>query len=288
MSWQAVAVKDFEDAVRSWVLWISIAVMSLFMVLFVYLFDFLNDAQTGTGGGGAELTATDFSFFVQGAIVLVFPAVALLAGIKSITRERESGSIKILLSLPHARWEVLAGKLLGRTAVVGIGVVISFVIAALAGLVFFDQFALLPYLAFAVLTMVYVLAFVSLSVGLSAALPSDTMATILAFVIYVLINIVWDFIPNAINLVLNDQFLFSPPGSQPDWAILITQLNPNGAYGRASTGLLNWVSSEPSQIRAIGDVPAYLGWGGALATLLLWIVVPMAIAYWRFDNAELS
>ncbi|MDZ7850465.1 MAG: ABC transporter permease subunit [Halodesulfurarchaeum sp.] len=64
----------------------------------------------------------------QFAAMLV-PIMALIAGYLAIAGERESGSLKILLGLPPSRGEVLAGKFLGRAAVVGIGVAAGFAIS---------------------------------------------------------------------------------------------------------------------------------------------------------------
>jgi len=53
-------------------------------------------------------------------VTLFLPLVAIFAGYAAISKERTGGSLKLLLSLPHSRKDVIIGKVVGRCGVVGV------------------------------------------------------------------------------------------------------------------------------------------------------------------------
>ncbi|QGN07316.1 ABC transporter [Halorhabdus sp. CBA1104] len=109
MSTLAVAKKDFRDALRSRALWGLSALFVLLSVLIAYAF-----GEFTTEMGVEEQTAEGLAYFLASQIGLFVSVTAIVIAYKAIAGERESGSIKILLSLPHTRRDVLAGKVLGR------------------------------------------------------------------------------------------------------------------------------------------------------------------------------
>jgi ABC-2 type transport system permease protein len=274
MSWAVVARKDFRDAVRSKSLWGVSLLFVLVMVGLSYLFaggDSVGDGRTSI-----------FLFFVQNAVSLVVPLAALQVGYNSVVGERESGSIKLLLSLPHSRRDVVVGKVLGRSAVVAVATVLAFLVAAVVLLIASSWLALGPYLVFAALTLVFGLAFTALSVGVSASTDSSTKASAGAFGLYVLFAFnLWNWLPNVINYFLNDALFFR---QTPEWARLLELVSPNVAYGRVLSG---FVAVGEGGGRAAGTDPIYLSEWAALGVLALWIVGSVAVGYWRFSRADL-
>ena len=105
MTWQAIARKDFQDAVRSKWLW---GLSAIFFGLFVGSAYLIGSGVESNGNGA--LTAEVFVPTLGNRVVaLVVPIVAIVVAFSSIVGERESGSLKLLLSLPHSRQDVVAG-----------------------------------------------------------------------------------------------------------------------------------------------------------------------------------
>ncbi len=268
MSWTVVARKDFRDAVRAKTLWAVTAVFALLTAGVAYLLTVL---------GGGEIGATEYVGFLPQVVVLFLSLVALMVGHRSIIGERESGTAKLLLSLPHSRRDVVLGKVAGRGAVVGVATVLAFALTALVLLVAYSEFAAGTYLAFVALTLTFALAFTAVAVGLSAALDTSAKVSAATYGLYVVFALnIWNFLPNAVNYLLNGELFFGP--EQPEWATFLTSLSPTVAYERAVGGIA---------LGGLGDVPLFLSAWAALAVLILWIVGPLVLGYWRFTRAEI-
>ncbi|PSP79272.1 hypothetical protein BRC88_09175 [Halobacteriales archaeon QS_4_69_225] len=131
MSVLAVAEKDFRDAVRS-------RLMIVVAVMFV--------ALTGggvllatTAGGEASLGILGAIGALRSGTAIFVPIIALGIAYRAIAGEQASGSLKLLLSLPNSRLDVVLGKFLGRAAVVTVAIVIGFVSMLLAAALTVDQ-----------------------------------------------------------------------------------------------------------------------------------------------------
>lgn len=284
MTWVAVARKDFNDAVRSRTLW---AVAGLFAVLAVaaaLMFGFIG---TRTSGGGLAQTShrqmLNLIVFLRAPASWLVPITALLVGYKAIAGERESGSIKLLLSLPHERRDVLLGKIVGRTLVVATAIAGGFGAALVVGLVLYQSVSPLLFLVFITVTVVFSTAYVSIAVGFSAVTASASRAAAGAVGTFALFNFVWSAIPNGIHFLLAGSLL-PESGQFPTWFVFVQRLSPSGAY--EGTTLL---FRDPSllQSKLGGPVPFYLSWWFALLILGLWIVLPSWAGYLRFRDADL-
>ncbi|PSQ41205.1 ABC transporter, partial [Halobacteriales archaeon SW_5_68_122] len=98
MSVLAVAEKDFRDAVRSRLM-IGVAVLFVaFTGGGIALIVAFTPEEIGIGGAIEAVRQLIF-----GSSALFVPIVALGIGFKSIAGERQSGSLKLLLSLPNSR-----------------------------------------------------------------------------------------------------------------------------------------------------------------------------------------
>jgi len=87
---RAVAKKDFQDAVRSWLFW---GLSAFFFALLVVVTGALSYFGEDIAAQGA--TTDMLVVFVSQITKLVVPLIALVLGWKSIAGERESGSIKV-------------------------------------------------------------------------------------------------------------------------------------------------------------------------------------------------
>ncbi len=306
MSWQAVAQKDFEDAVRSRWLW----GLSAFFLLFFGGTTSLFYAYLGGSGATSDslfgLFASGFlSFSYTGFLAFALAFIALITSYGAVVDERESGTLKLLLSLPHSRRDVIAGKIAGRSAVVVIPALVGFLIALVALLAtgtrivsghFFPQVALTALLA---------VAFVSIGVGVSAAADSGRQATLGTLGMYFLFALLWSFVARGFPQLLTE-IATRLPGVDPlstaltvKLRLLVKYLNPLRAY---ETLVAEVYFGDPVQARLVKEgfftqaqaapvlqesLPVYLTGPFIFAILLAWVVVPPVLGYWSFRDQDL-
>jgi ABC-2 type transport system permease protein len=267
MSVRTVARKDLADAGRSRALW----AVTLVVVLFTA-------GTTGLAGAVVDESAGQVFQLAFQLAVLTLPVVALVLAKGAITAERESGSLRVLLSLPPSRRDILVGKFVGRTALmlvatlvgaVATGLVVATVLGGGVGL-------FVPFVAFLGLMSV---AFVAVGVGISAATASDGRATAFAVSVYIVLVVLWNLVhagiqAGAVALGLIDA------GSQPAWLQLVGIFPPN----RAAVAAYNAATAGG---RVFAADPFASVWFPTLL-LLAWLVVPVVGGYLRFRGAEIG
>lgn len=281
MSWQAVAKKDFRDAIQSRALWGLSVVFVLLSVLVAWAF-------TGIEGvGGSETTANTLVFFMASMVGTFIALAAVVTCYRSLAGERESGSVKILMALPHTRFDVVFGKLVGRTGVLAVPAIGGLVIGTGVGSAMLGEVALVPVLALLAVTILFCLSYVGIIVGLSALTGSTTRAATLAVGFFVVIEMFWGIVATGLVFVTNG---FAVPTEYPAWYWLVNQVPPTSSFVTSLTALLPDITSGITagagpgvdQIDAIYATP----WVGVVA-LVLWTVVPIALGYRRFAAADL-
>ncbi|GGL46955.1 ABC transporter permease subunit [Halocalculus aciditolerans] len=260
MSWDAVARKDYADAVRSKWVWGVAVFLTLIVTLVAYFV-------------GADSSNQVLNPLLSFVVTPLIPLVSLIVAYSAIVGERESGSLKLLLSLPNSRADVVVGKLVGRTAAVATPIVLGLLVPFLAFLIAPTRLDAPAYVGFVALTVVLATAYVSIAVGASAAVSSRIRAMALAVVLYFIFVPLW----NAVQLPLRFYLLFSggnfPVDPQLVYQLLGT-LNPGGAYKQLTNAVL------------AGDFSGQ--WLPlSAAVLLAWIIVPPALGLLAFERADL-
>jgi ABC-2 type transport system permease protein len=281
VSWVAIANKDFADAIRSRTLWVLVGIFVLVGIGASLAFEQVANGP-GPAQGGPGMT--DFVLFLRAPLSWLVPLLALLAGYKSIAGERASGSIKLLLSLPHDRLDVIVGKLAGRTAVVTAALGAGFIATFAGALVVLPDVDPAPFMAFAGLTFMLGATFVSIGICCSGLTRSTSRAAAGAVGAFALFTFVWTQIPRAIFTLLNDSTV-PTPGNYPEWYFLVRRLSPVGAYNGAVFEL--GPGSDQLQLLLGSEPPVYLeGWVG-LVVLAVWVVLPAGLGYLRFREVDL-
>jgi len=234
-------------------------------------------------GGEAELSGVGLGLFLAGIASLFIGLTAIVIAYKALAGERELGSMKLLLGLPHTRRDVVFGKVLGRTATLAIPIVVGFGAAGLYGSLMISAFSFVDYLIFLGLTVVFALAFVSIVVGISGSTGSTSRASALAVGFFLLFELIWDGVSFGLVYVVNG---FALPETMPNWLYVVNQIPPSSAYVTSMMALIPDATVMGDS--AATEIDAFYGteWLGVVM-LAFWIVVPLAIGYWRFSRADL-
>ncbi len=298
MSLEAVARKDFRDAVRSRWIWVLSA---LFVVLFAgpALFRFTLGIGLGDGAEATGIALLFIQLMKEGTAVLV-PIIAIVVGYASITRERESGTLKLLLSLPHSRADVVVGKVLGRSAVIALPVAVGFLAAGLVLIPASSGFALASFLAFGFLTMLLGVVFVGLAVGISAAARSDREAMVGSVGAFVLFQVFWGTATSRIAGGLQE---YAGLTAQNRYLVELGAklLNPIAAYKTLADSLVFesqmqarqqlfgfFLFPDPAAQEALGqELPVIFTDPVVAALMVLWFVVPVYVGMVLFERADL-
>ena len=296
---RAIARKDFQDAVRSWLFWgLSVFFFTLLTVITGVIWFFAGDPIL------AEALTTEVLLEVVSQVTrVVLPVIGLVVGWKAIAGEREAGSIKVLLSLPHSRMDVVLGKLLGRSLVLGLSLVVGFALAAVVVAAFMGRFDVGAYLGLLAVSILYGVAYVSIAVAISAVTRSTTIAGVAVFSVFLLFYVVWNAMIWMLQALMSlghiegVEYTVEFAGQEvtgerlPDWALFLDVLDPGNAYANALslvTGVetLEGLSGAPPDLFENG-VPFFLQDWFAFVVLLTWIVVPLVVALVRFDRIDL-
>ena len=271
MSWRAIARKDLRDSARSRTLWLLLGGFLLLMVLPVVAFP--------------SVVAPDPTGFVEFTQVVVsgfVPLVSIALGYKAVIGERESGSVKLLLSFPHSRRDLAVGKFVGRAVVLAAPLALALAAAGVAAYAVLGSLPAMRYTGVVLASLGFGLAFLGLTLGLSMALETSRRVTGAAIGAYVLFAMVWETLVQVLVFAL---FRFMDPRvvfDLPDWALFVKFLAPVEAYDRLvqalfDLGVAGGYTSGPWFVAA---------WVAPLV-LLAWVVVPVAVGYRRFARSDM-
>ena len=276
MSWKAIAKKDIQDSVRSRVLWAMIGLFLGIILLLTWLVD-------PGSGEGTFLAATGFTFIL--GILFFVPMAGLMLSVKSIVRERNTGTINILLSLPHTRGEMVLGKFVGRSVVMVLTVIAGFLPALLFIAVQTDGAPVFELFSFLFAISLFGVMWVGIGIGLSTLVNSETQATISGVFIFFLLFL-WPVILDQIGITLPDFgarfWLFT---IFADLFFFLPVLK-EGEFTYPSV-----VEFDDVFINEINDVaysvaPQMQMWF-VFVLVALWIAVPLGIGYYRFRSTDL-
>lgn len=282
MSSLTVAKKDFQDSVRSRWLWVLAVIFVLFMAGVAYAFSILES------GAEEELTTLGLLFFLQSPAALLVPITALVISYKAVVGERESGSLRLLLSLPHTRRDVVLGKVLGRSASISIAVVAGFLVALGVILWQYATFGATEYVLFLCVTLLFALTYIAVGIGMSSLVSSGSRALAAAIGFWILFEFLWGAVAFVLYWVTNGFSLGGLDDGFPEWIQFIQSLPPGSAYSNAVSAVLPEDPNQALGATAPTDVPVYLeDWVGILI-MAVWLVILPTLGYLRFRAADLS
>lgn len=272
-----IARYDLRNARRSRILWGVIGIYVAFVGLVFY-----GSSTTPS----PTLETTLFGTAILTAVLL--PLVAIAGSYLAVAGERESNTVRFLLSQPVDRASVVLGKLLSRTLMVAGALVLAILVGAVIVLATFPSPDFGVLVGFAGLTLLLVGAYTAVAVGVSAASDTrsraiaGTMALYFATDVFAVIQglgletLLRAVFADTLGLELTDRF----------YEFATALLSPAQSYIFAT---LQSLGPEGVQIVQVsGEVPLYLRPPGLVVVLLAWIVVPLVIGLVLFDRAEIA
>ncbi|HMB51530.1 ABC transporter permease subunit [Natronoarchaeum rubrum] len=276
-AWIDVAKKDFADAARSKMLW----VLSALMIVFVGIASYAPKALGGDPDIAAALN------FMSTPMLLLIPILAMIVGYMSIVGERDTGSIRMLLSLPIVRGEVVLGKVLGRLGVLAVPTLLGFGVGAVVMFAVYGELPAGSFFEFLVFTLLVAMLYTVFAVSISASVNSRGKAMGLAAGTIILFQYLWSAIPIGIYYLLNGTVRIT--GGVPDWFQFLSTATPSASLQKFLLMFFDFgFGGSLGSLQAGSEAPIYLqNWFSGIIALL-WIVVPLAIGYVRFQRTTIS
>ncbi|MBX0285894.1 ABC transporter permease [Haloarcula salinisoli] len=281
MTLRDITRKDFTAARRSRGLWAVMTLLGLLTTLIAFGFSGYRL--------GPEETVVRLFRTMGGVFGLLLPIVALVASYMAIAGERESGGVKFLLGLPNSRRDVFLGKLASRLGVVTIGIAFMFATATAMAVARNGALPVGVVVGMFAVSLLYAAVFVAVAVSLSAIVAERSRAIAAAVGSYFLLVMLY-VIP-GVSVALLVRFVHQTLlGFEPNVdlynAVLYT--SPLIAYRKAMnlvvpTDVERQVLQQPPDY----TLPGYLGDELSLVVFAVWLAVPLALGYWRFEGADL-
>jgi len=125
-----VARKEFTDAITSKRFWL---VVGLFVLLYIANI-FITSSAFRTGELGPIRLMLQIGSNVASTVGLMAPILGIALAFDAISGERERGTLRILLSRPIYREDVINGKIMSALAVIGLTITISSLLSVSASI----------------------------------------------------------------------------------------------------------------------------------------------------------
>ena len=127
-------------------------------------------------------------------VAIVGAILAAILGYNALIEEKESGGLKLILSRPVYRDQLLIGKLLGNTAVIatllGLVFIFNLILLVAVGGIFPTVGEVARLFVFIIMALAYMFIFLSISMLLSIRLNSSATVFLVSLVLWVLFSFV--------------------------------------------------------------------------------------------------
>lgn len=267
MSWLTIAKKDFSETLSSKKLWIIIIVFGIVTMFSVYLPKlFLKESTLVTNPEKMGFNAA-FEF----AKILV-PITALVASYLSITGEKESKSIKMLLGAGHTRGEIVLGKTISRNLTVILGITLGFITSIILTIIVYDTTIINQLILITILSAYLGFSYVGIAIGISQITKTRKKAIILATTTFILFTIIWREIPSLINMIF-------PGSGLTNVKAIISVISPTSAFNELGKIIFQ---TNPGYINSPILSKYFLA-----AILAAWGTIPIIIGYIKFKKEDL-
>ena len=271
----AIAGREVRHGMRNrWV----VATTALLAALALAL-AFLGSAPTGTVGVG-RLSVTIVS--LSSLTIFLVPLIALMVSYDAVVGEMERGTMLLVLTYPVRRWQVLAGKFLGHTAILAFATVVGYGLAGVVVGLTDDGGGSESWRAFAAMVASSVMlgaAFVAIGYMVSVSVRERGTAAGLAVAVWLGFVLLYDMVLLGVLVMDHGQTI------RAAWFNVLLLFNPADAYrvfnltGFAEVGRFSGMAAISGN--------AAMAPGVLLGVMVAWIAVPLALAGLIFQRREL-
>jgi len=271
-----IAQFDLRNARRSRILWGVVAIYVAFMTLLFY-------AQSRAPSPTVESALIGAVFLTT----LLLPLVAIAGSYLAVAGERESNTIRFLLSQPVGRRSVVLGKLLSRGAMTASALVLALVVGSAIVLATYPAPDLSPVVPFGAFTLLLVAAYVSVAVAISAVSDSRSRAIAGTIGVYFVTDVLATLqglgLETLLRALLGDGLGLDLSDAFYEFAVAL--VSPARAY---INGTLGTLQPDRLLIDVSGETPAFLEPPAMALLLLAWVVVPLALGVVVFSRSEIA
>jgi len=184
-----IARKEFSDAVISKRLWIIIVVL---LTYYVAMMAFTNLMWVQVPGEARPSSIIVVFSNAGSSVAFMAPFLGIAFGYDALSRERESGTLRILLSRPVYRDDVVNGKILSSFAVISITLftatflTVSITIFLQGISISLDEVVRL--ILFCIFSLIYAFAYYSISLFISAFSSKSGHSLVISVVVWIFLN----------------------------------------------------------------------------------------------------
>jgi Cu-processing system permease protein len=258
----------------------------IFLVLFFLLVgggaygvaELYNNDELGTLDPFLNKTVDSLVYLLSGFMAVLVPIAAVVLSFNSIVKERNKGTMPLLLVKPISKEALVLGKFLGVFGALSAQVlIISLVSLALIYHFTGDAPWLWNSVAFIVTSILLGGTYIGITQAASMWTKSNGTAVMAGLTVYLLFTMFWLLLPLGLALILGLPFDQSDP-NYSEFLIFnnrIDLFNPNGAYNLC----LAYQSGNIDMTE--GVYPAL-----SILSLLLWFFVPLTVLVLGFGRKE--
>ena len=258
-----LGVKEFRDGIRN--RWVSVSILLLGALALAL--SFLGSTPVG------DVDATTLEVSVVSLTSLstyMIPLIALMVSFDALVGEYEHGTMLLLLTYPIERWQIIAGKFLGHSAILLTGILIGYggtlgiLLLANGG----DTTGLRAYSTMMTTSLLLGCVFLALGYLVSAMARERAVAIGAAIATWLLLVVLYDL--GLLSVLIADQ----GERISERWFSALMLVNPADAYrlfnfaGLEKLGYL--LNSSGESVESGSMVP--------LLSMGLWVVVPLLLA----------
>ena len=301
-----IATKELYVSIKSKRFAVLIAIYVLLLLLLSYsLRDNLNELVSpsvermsmGLFGASGEIFSTPLSIMLIANFTFFTILGAILGaslGADAVNKEIESGTIKVLLSHPVYRDEVINGKFLGNALVLIITILTGYVFTIAFLLINgtpLDGDSILRGLVAFILTILYSLIFLSVSLLFSTLFKKPETSMLVSIGLAIFLTMVYGVVVSLIARHLAGEM---PPHNSPAFEIWMDNLRLweqrlhfiNPAHHYAALLIAVFAGDRVANYYApLGESLGLMLTN--LSMLLVFLLLPFAIAYVRFMTTDL-
>ena len=269
-----IAVKEIQEGLRNrWVIAVTLLLASLALTL-----SFLGSAPTGNvGAGRLDIVIVSLASLT----IFLVPLIALLLSHDAIVGELERGTLLLLLSYPVARSQIVFGKFLAHILILSFATLLGYGAAGLALVVAGTPTTADSWTAFGAMIGSSILlgsVFTAIGYLVSATVSQRSTAGGIALGVWLFFVIIYDM--GLLGAIVSTKGV----GFSPGLLSILLMANPTDAYR-----LLNLGSETAGSVSALSGLAASskLSPTVLMASLALWVAVPLSLAMLRFSRREL-